>query len=250
MEHSDVHVQRMPRWNNLPDRDTVASPLVALKEMGLSDELLAELEQTVDDDKYDEFFEDLWRIGDSPKDLGGDQGDVGEVLSSHPEKNLVESFVKDFDERDELVVVPAHDNMAKGFHVYTEENPEIDKLIMDKEKGEVVKAVEEKTGSSNDDHAREAIKQAENKIADIQNSGIPQDENGVPKIENPDRLNKSVLDLSGDDFANTEACAIVPRGMDNTGEHEDIDSDQVETYRWTNEELELMYRVAKSVSPW
>ncbi len=23
MEHSDVHVQRMPRWNNLPDRDTV-----------------------------------------------------------------------------------------------------------------------------------------------------------------------------------------------------------------------------------
>ncbi|WP_363465942.1 hypothetical protein [Halogeometricum borinquense] len=105
--------------------------------MGLSDELLAELEQIVDDDKYDEFFEDLWRIGDSPKDLGTSEGDVGEVLSSHPEKNLVESFVEDFDERDELVVVPGHDNMAKGCQIDSRLNPEFDKLIMNKESGKL-----------------------------------------------------------------------------------------------------------------
>ncbi|ADQ68438.1 hypothetical protein Hbor_28990 [Halogeometricum borinquense DSM 11551] len=245
MEHSDVHVQRMPRWNNLPDRDTVASPLVALKEMGLSDELLAELEQTVDDDKYDEFFEDLWRIGDSPKDLGASEGDVGEVLSSHPEKNLVESFVEDSDERGELAVVPGHDSMVKGVQVNSSRNPEFDKLIVDKKSGEVVKVVEEKVGSTDDDYASKATKQAKRALKDI-DYGIPRGETGKPKIENIDRLNDCINDLSEEDFGNAEACTIVPKGMDDSHE----ESTHVETYKWTSEELKLMYNIAHDVRPW
>ncbi|RYJ15272.1 hypothetical protein ELS19_01115, partial [Halogeometricum borinquense] len=217
-------------------------------EMGLSDELLAELEQTVDDDKYDEFFEDLWRIGDSPKDLGKDLGDVGEVLSSHPEKNLVEGFVENFDERDELVVVPGHDNMAKGYHVYSERNPEIDKLIMDKESGEVVKLVEEKVGSN--DAASDAIDDARGFLDDILDKGIPRDDNNKPNVENIGRLQDRVSDLSKNDFKNADICAIVADGMDDSDKHEDLDPDQVETYKWTDQELKLLYKIARDVSPW
>ncbi|QIB75713.1 DUF4157 domain-containing protein [Halogeometricum borinquense] len=248
MEHSDVHVQRMPRWNNLPDRDTVASPLVALKEMGLSDELLAELEQTVDDDKYDEFFEDLWRIGDSPKDLGKDLGDVGEVLSSHPEKNLVEGFVENFDERDELVTVPAHDNTVKGLKVNSSKSPEFDKLIMNKETGEILRVIEEKTGNGNEAYAKSAISQAKDNLESIQIDGVPQDKNGTAQISNVNRLNTYVQELTKSDFENAVACAIVPAGMDDSDK--DRDANRVRNYKWNPDQLKLMYKIARDVRPW
>lgn len=94
---------------------------------GLDEDLLAELNETIDDEKIEAFVEGIWRIGDSTKDLGSYTGDTGEVLSSHPDKDLVEGFTEYFDNHDEYVVVPAHDNMAKWYQVTGEKNPEIDK---------------------------------------------------------------------------------------------------------------------------
>ncbi|QIB72792.1 hypothetical protein G3I44_06895 [Halogeometricum borinquense] len=84
----------------------------------------------------------------------------------------------------------------------------------------------------------------------IQEEGIPRDENDIPKIESISRLNNYAEGLSAEDFENTEIGAIVPTGMDNSGEHSSIESAQVETDNWNSDELKSMYKIARQISPW
>ncbi|ELZ85526.1 hypothetical protein C453_06913 [Haloferax elongans ATCC BAA-1513] len=242
MRHSEVHVQRMPSKSG---RDDVSS-LSALREMGVSEELIGQIRQEVDPNDHTVFIRDIKLIVDeSTKDVGSDQGEVGEILSSEKglSKRLAEKQMTETSDIENLTTIPMPNTFTKGVDIQCPngENPEYDKVLLNEETGEVSHVVEEKTGGGISSKADRAILQAEDNLRTIQEEGINQ-------ILNDKWMDDALISgLSKEDFENASACAIVPKGMDNSETADNISEDQIMEYRWNPVEFNLMYKVVNEV---
>ncbi|MEZ3116796.1 DUF4157 domain-containing protein [Halobaculum sp. MBLA0147] len=246
-----VHLQRFPAWDDrMTDPAVADDPLATFaEERNVPESLVARIETLVDDDRYEEFLTDIYRIAESQKDVGDSKGDVGEVLSAHPDSGILSDLVPELRERDELVAVPKNDNTVKGFQINAPGNPEFDKVVLNIESMDVVAVIEEKIGGSDDSTSETAIEQAQTNADKIVNGQLL-DGDVSEKVDRSNRLTVSIDELNSGDFGDVEVGTVVPADRAAADHTQDINDDRVATYPWSTQQLKLMYKIVREAAPW